>query len=622
MKWLWRLLALVIVLVVLAVGVLFLVPVDRIARLAADRFEQSTGRTLDLGQDIRPTIWPVLGITTDALSIGNADWAGQAPMIEAAGVSIGIDPGTIFGDIRVTSIEIADPVVRLSREGDGRANWDMGRADSDSRSGKSTRLPSFDVVTITNGTLIFQTDDGTPRRFDGLDVRAEFPDPQGAIGLSLTGTTGSADLAADVTVEEFASFLGGETVAIDAALNLGETRVDLSGVTALAPFQLAGDVTAEARNLADLIGALGGDEPDLARGLGRENFGFVSALALSGETLELSQIDARLDHNELSGRTSITFGGDRPVIDAELALGDFDLSSMETGGGAKSDADGRTTGWSKEEFDVSGLERLDGRIAVEASSFLLGSTRIDDLSTETKIENARAVTEIRRLRAYDGTASGSLVLNAREGFSTRLDVAGSAIAISRLLAELVGYDRIIAAGDLRLDVLGVGRTMDRLMNSLNGDGSFNIGAGELVGLDIVGMLRNLDPSYMGKGYTTIFDEITGTFRIVDGVVINDDLRLTAPLFRASGSGQIGIGGQTLDLRVTPELLGGQNAGIKVPLRVTGSWQDPKVRLDLEGALRSRVEEEARDRIQKELGGAAGDGLEETLKKGLGGLLGR
>ena len=54
-----------------------------------------------------------------------------------------------------------------------------------------------------------------------------------------------------------------------------------------------------------------------------------------------------------------------------------------------------------------------------------------------------------------------------------------------------------------------------------------------------------------------------------------------PLFSASGGGKIGLGGRTLDLRIVPELLGGEGKGIRVPLVITGSWAKPKFRLDLE-----------------------------------------
>lgn len=635
MKWLWRAVALVVLLVVLAVGALFLVPTERIAGIATDRFEAATGRALVIEGDVRPTLWPVLGVSIGGFRMANADWAGPEPMVEAAGVTVGIDPATLFGDIRVTGIEIRDPVIRLATDAGGQGNWvfdDSGAAATGTGGGgpAGARTLTLDEARVTGGTVIFAPAGGAPVIVENIDLTAAFPDAAGPVTLEMAAALGAVAFAAEAEVAALNVLIDGGSSPLRAAVTLGTAEVGLDGTLGLTPVALEGAVTARATDLVQVFEALGRPAPDLPRGLGRDTMNGSATVAFEGDTLSVADLDLALDQNRVQGVALVALGGVRPVVDAELNLGSFDLGTVETGGGAETNGRGETTGWSTEPFDVSGLGAIDGRIGIAASGLRLGTSSIGALSTVTTIEDRRAVTEIRELRAYDGSAAGTLILNGRDGFSTRLDVAGSAFAISRLLSELVGYDRIVAAGDLELDVLGVGTSMDRLMNSLNGSGAFRVGAGELLGLDIVGMLRNLDPSYLGQGNTTIFDEITGTFRIVDGVVINDDLRLTAPLFRATGSGRIGIGGQTLDLSVVPELLGGDNAGLKVPLRVTGSWDAPKVGLDIEGALRARVEEEVRERVEEEvrervedeLRDAVGGSLEDTIKKGLGGLLNR
>ena len=635
MKWLWRAVALVVLLVVLAVGALFLVPTERIAGIATDRFEAATGRALVIEGDVRPTLWPVLGVSIGAFRMANADWAGPEPMVEAAGVTVGIDPTTLFGDIRVTGIEIRDPVIRLATDAGGQGNWvfdDSGTAATGTGGGgpAGARTLTLDEARVTGGTVIFAPADGAPVIVENIDLTAAFPDAAGPVTLEMAAALGAAAFAAEAEVAALNVLIDGGSSPLRAAVTLGTAEIGLDGTLSLTPLALEGAVTARASDLEQVFEALGRPSPDLPRGLGRDTMDGSATVAFEGDTLSVADLDLALDQNRVQGVALVALGGVRPVVDAELNLGSFDLGMVETGGGAETNGRGETTGWSTEPYDLSGLGAIDGRIGIAASGLRLGTSSIGALSTVTTIEDRRAVTEIRELRAYDGSAAGTLILNGRDGFSTRLDVAGSAFAISRLLSELVGYDRIVAAGDLELDVLGVGTSMDRLMNSLNGNGAFRVGAGELLGLDIVGMLRNLDPSYLGQGNTTIFDEITGTFRIVDGVVINDDLRLTAPLFRATGSGRIGIGGQTLDLSVVPELLGGENAGLKVPLRVTGSWDAPKVGLDIEGALRERVEtevrerveEEVRERVEDELKDAVGGSLEDTIKKGLGGLLNR
>ncbi|MEM6390274.1 MAG: AsmA-like C-terminal region-containing protein, partial [Pseudomonadota bacterium] len=171
---------------------------------------------------------------------------------------------------------------------------------------------------------------------------------------------------------------------------------------------------------------------------------------------------------------------------------------------------------------------------------------------------------------------------------------------------------------------------------LNGDGSFSFGAGELLGLDLVGMLRNLDTSFIGDTSRTIFDSITATFRIVDGVVINDNLTILAPLLSATGTGEISIAGQSLNYRLVPKLLEGDEGGLSVPVLITGSWSAPRFKLDLEGLVQGRIDEEIegikdevddalRDAVTEELGltadqpsaeDAVKDKVEEELRRGL------
>lgn len=628
MRWIWRFFAFVLLLTVLAIAALFVIPTDRIADLAADRFQAATGRSLDMDGDIRPSLWPVLGLKTGAIRIENAQWAGPAPMIEAQGLSIGVDPASLFGTLKITSIEIDTPTIRLSTDENGRSNLDFGAnrpTNQIDASGGQTWLPSLDLARITNATVTIESQNGASLKLDSVDIEATLPDVEGPLDVSLSGASMGQSFSGAGTLSGARDFVGGTPVPVTASIRLDDALATFSGTAGLSPLELSGELAVEAGNPASVAGLFGLPTPAIPEGLGQEQIAATASLRLADAQLQVQNLVATLDHNRIQGEANIALGGARPVVDAALRLGDFDLSALATAGQAASDTSGPPQ-WSRSPIDLSALGLIDGRISVDATSLELGTASIDALATRTQIENARSVTEITRLQAYDGAATGTLVLNARDGFSTRLAIEGSAFAISRLLSELVGYDRIVAAGDLRLDVLGVGNTMDALMNALNGNGSFRVGAGELLGLDIVGMLRNLDPSYMGQGNTTIFDEITGTFRIVDGVVINDDLRLTAPLFRASGAGRIGIGAQSLDLRLVPELLGGDNAGIRVPLLVTGTWDKPKLRLDLEGALTSRVEDEVRQRVEQEIGNAigseAGNSLEDALKEGLGNLLGR
>jgi len=348
MKWLWRILALLVVLVVVALGALFLVPTSRIAALATDRFEAATGRTLVLDGDVRPSLWPVLGVTTGAVQLGNSDWAGPEPFIETARISIGIDPTTVFGEIRVTSIEIENPVIRLATDESGRANWEFegfresGQGDG---MGEDARLPSLDSARINGGTLIFEPADGPSIQLEDIDLTASFPDAAGLAELSVSGRSKAAKFAAQGQIAQLADFVNGQPVPVNATLSIGEAKAAFDGVAGLVPLELVGTFVSDASNPADIFGLLGLPAPEIPRGLGRDTVNISTTVALTETTLALGDLVAMLDNNQVRGSANVAFGGPRPVADAVFKLGNFDLSSIATGGETEKDSSGASTGW-------------------------------------------------------------------------------------------------------------------------------------------------------------------------------------------------------------------------------------------------------------------------------------
>ena len=94
------------------------------------------------------------------------------------------------------------------------------------------------------------------------------------------------------------------------------------------------------------------------------------------------------------------------------------------------------------------------------------------------------------------------------------------------------------------------------------------------------MLRNLDLGYVGEGTSTIYNSITGSFVVMDGVLSNDDLLFDSARVQVTGEGQVGLGAQTLDYRLVPSALRDEEGNaLRVPLMVTGPWSAPRFRLD-------------------------------------------
>ena len=595
MRWIIRALMGLVVLGALGIGVLLFLPAEKIAQLVEDRFQQATGRTMTVTGDIRPTIWPKLGVTTGAVTVANADWSDAGPMFQAQGLSVSVDLlRLIRGDIRVTGIAAQAPEILLERSSQGVGNWMMAQNAPPNDTGaapSSGALPTLtiDKAEIKRGALRFiDRQSGADYQLSALDATFALPSMQGQTSFDISALINETPARVAGTIDGLAAFLERGAVPVQADATIGQASLGFDGRAGLSPLAAAGRLSGDFGDVSDVMAALGQPPLALPQGLGRTTVAMTGDITFTQTTLNLRDATVTLDKNTLSAAADVTLGGDRPMINAKLSAGALDLSglsSSETGTGSQS------VGWSTDAINVSGLQAVDAKLSVTASSIKIGGTDLGVTNLYTTLDAGRAVTEINRLEAYGGSIQGSVIVNSRGGLSTRINVSGSALAISKLFNELLGYDRLVATGDLSVNILGVGNDMNTLMNSLTGEGGFSTSAGELIGFDLVGMLRTLDPNFMGDGSRTVFDKISATFTINDGVLRNDDLSLLAPLLAATGSGQVGLGGQTLNYRLEPRLLSDSN--LRVPILITGTWAAPRFKLDLESLGKEKLKEEAR-----------------------------
>ena len=160
------------------------------------------------------------------------------------------------------------------------------------------------------------------------------------------------------------------------------------------------------------------------------------------------------------------------------------------------------------------------------------------------------------------------------------------------------------AGTDQDKVLGSGESMDAIMRSLSGSGGLRLGAGTIEGVDLPDLLKTGKTS-AGR---TAFNAVSARFHITDGVLRNDDLVFDGPRVSATGAGTVNIGAQTLNYSLLPTAALPGAGGVKVPLRITGSWFNPRVKLDLEGIVGDKVGEKL-DTLQ-----SGAKAVEDNVKK--------
>jgi len=598
-----RFILVVFILIIVGVTALLFMPGDRIAKFAEDQFEAATGRSMDITGDVRTSIYPLLGVRTGPVTIANADWAGGEPMLRAEGLSIGVNLMALFrGDVKIKKVEVIAPQILLEVAKDGRGNWEMApagaaTAQSGAASGGGV-VPAFTLGRglVQGGKLTYINHaSGEKTVLSDLDIDLRLPDFTGQGDISLSMRMHGQPISLDTTIANFGKFINGGVSALETSIKTGGSSIAFNGKAGLSPFAADGKVDADLADMAALFGVMGMEAPDLPKGMGR-------TARLSGDvtytaqgTAHLRNGSIRLDQNLLTGAVDVFIAGkERPLVKGQFKADALDFSVLaasvdnETGAAVET-----APGWPKDVIDVSALSTVDADVGLVANAIDLGTVKLGPSSVAVKLDRSRAVFELHKVQTYQGVVSGQFVMNGRGGLSVGGDLKVAHMAMQPLLKDLADYERLIAVGDLRVKFLGVGNTMDAIMRSLSGDGSFTLGQGEILGLDLAGMLRNLDTSYQGKGQKTVFNSIGATFTMKDGVLYNDDLAFVAPLARADGSGEVGIGTQTLNYRITPVALAAADGtgGISVPVLITGTWANPKFRPDLKGLIDQNLADE-------------------------------
>lgn len=593
MRWVVRVLAGVLTLVVLAFLALALVPAERVAQVAAAEFERMTGRALEIGGDVRPSVWPVLGVRTGPVTVANADWSEAGPMLRAEGLAIAADMRALMrGEVRITGLTVEAPALVLERRADGVANWQGGGAPSGAEPGAVAPF-AIDRAQIAGGSLRW-IDHATGRdvTLTGIEAEAALPGFDGPASVTLRGAVDGAPLGIAARVEGFGALLAGQVVPVDLRLTAGGSVVVLEGRAGTAPAVAEGRLEADLADLGALAALAGGAAPDLPDGLGRRDRRLTGQVTLAPQgSVHLRAGALQLDGNRLAVEADLTFPAPRPRLAARITAGTITLRGLGGGGGGAASPD--DPGWSAAPIDVSALGLVDAEASLAADALDLGLARTGPVRVTMQLDRARAVFETKGIAAYGGAVAGQFVVNGRGGLSVGGDLTLAGLAMEPLLRDLAGWDRLAAPGDLRVKFLGVGNSMAAIMASLSGDGRLALGRGEIRGLDLLGMLRTLDTGFVGEGARTIFDSVTASFTMDRGVLRSDDLRMAAPLLDATGTGTVGIGARVLDYRLVPRAMAQADGsgGVSVPLLITGPWSAPRFRLDLQSLADQKLAEE-------------------------------
>jgi uncharacterized protein involved in outer membrane biogenesis len=505
--------------------------------------------------------------------LGNPPWMAPGVTARAQALTLHLKWQLALPPLRLERVEALGAELTLLRDAQGRANWHL------SAEGPGHGPPLLHGLDVPDAQVTLH-DERRHLDFSGVVSALDRSDSGEAGGLliqgegRLNGRTAAFTLAGDplaaVRADRPYHFEWRETSGtahLAAHLELPRP-FDLRSLHG--PFEVSG------ATFADLYFLVGLHLPQsspftLTGGFEREQKRFV-----------YRDLAARFGRSDLGGTLQVDSTGGRVQVTGGLSSHFLQLSDI---GKASSATAGAPAEASTTPINTAALKRSDWNVTYNAAALQLGSQVFKAASASLSIEHG--VLRAEQLRA--GFAAGEITAEARLDVTPNLPQGTLELRFRELqLAELAAAGRAEISGRLsgRVKLSGEGRSFHDLLSTASGTaaallpgGTLRESTAELTSLDLNGALGALLKS---REQTPIRCGVA-SFEVQDGVAAARSLLLDTRNVLVSGSGQVHLDSEALDLTLQghpkhPRL------GLRSAVSIGGTLRQPQLRLAGKGAL--------------------------------------
>ncbi len=659
------------VVVVIIIGVMValpaLVPLDRIKAEAVTAVKEATGRDLTF-KDLSVSVFPSLAVTVSDVSLSNPPGFATTPMVHLAQLDASLKVMPLLGGrLEVDRFILDSPTVALEVNAAGKNNWTFegtkaaaetaaaATPDAAKSSSKGDNLLKdllLEDIKITNGTFTLndaKTKSTVQIQKIGLDIGMKGLDQP--LKLNGTVTWQGREIQLNTTVDKPRAVLDAGTTKLSTDLAVqGLMKLTFAGQVNVSTTAADGTVDLSAPMLRDLLAWVSGAPVALPP----NTFG---PLALKGTVsgspakVAVSNVDLSLDQIKGKGDLSVALNQAVPDITAHLSTNVLDLNPyMASGGGAAGSGGGtggggnaapKSAGWSTDPIDLSGLKAVNAALTLNVDGLLVEKITVGKSALQVTLRNGVLTTNLSEMAFYQGQGRAKVVLNASQPkLGVDLDASLKGMAIEPFLKDMANFGNLTGTGAVEIKIAGTGSNQKQIVQTLNGHAALTFTNGAIKGIDLASMIQNVASAFgvtNSQGQKTEFTKMGGTFTIVNGIATNKDFVLESPVIQANAAGTINLPDQTLNYRVTPQVVSGAGS-LSVPVLVSGPWSNLTWAPDLAAIAAQQGKRLLNDALKGQIPGLGGgtsggsgsgsgganplQNIEKDIGKGLGGLFGR
>lgn len=660
-------LAVVIVLVIVAaIAVPLFIPLDTYKAKIVALVKSETGRDLKIAGPVHFSLFPSVALEANDVSLSNPQGATSPNMVQlkTLDVELKLLP-LLHGGLEISEFKLVQPVIALEVDKQGKPSWAFTPSTPAGGAAPQAAQPAVPATpAASGGSASFSAISlGDVSIVDG---QASYFDQRTNEKKQLTGINMKLALPSldqPFTAKGDAVWDGEKatlTIQVDkpgTAQRGGTSPVAITFAAKPINFAFKGDATGAA--LSKLTGGIDLSIPSV-RGLAKwagvafdppgTGFGQMTLsgkIDKQGDKIAFSNAVIALDAIKATGVLNVDTSGAKPILSGRLDVDKLDVNpylppegksggstaSSSTSGGAGAGSGGgsgsgsgsgaapaasstKSSGWSDTPIDVSPLKLANADFDLSANSILYREIKIGKSALALHLKDGHFEADLSQIALYQGKGQGKFTVDgsgAAPAIGMNFDLSG--VAIQPLAKDAADFDKLSGTGSLVIDVTGHGKSQRDIVGTLGGKGSLNLANGKIQGVNLVAFVKNVTSaltSAVGGSNATDFGALTGTYTISNGILKNNDLKLTSSEVPMTGAGTVDLPRREVNYRVTPNVAG----VLAVPVDITGPWDNLSYRPDLAGIAKGLAQDPGKALDALKGGGSGAGGAAGNLLKGL------
>ena len=360
--------------------------------------------------------------------------------------------------------------------------------------------------------------------------------------------------------------------------------------------KLVGTVSVEPLDAGKFLRALGLELSEMSDPKALTNVSGRADVTYTPSHLEVMNLVGEVDGCNFTGSGKLESKNEKPFLFIRLDAGKLDLDRY-----LPSDHEERKQEVTKDVkkgrkvHRVLHSERLQNlQLDIEAKVADLRIEKIHLQKVHAAIEAQDGIVRASPLKAdlYGGQLSSSLTINAQGKLPQSAVVTSvKSVDVGELFKDLLGNDEYDGILTYSSALSCKGEHLHTMLQSAAGKVSFDFKDGVFPGVDLIKMAKRTHANkgkkkgevLAEKGAVTRYGNISGSGRIVSGILYNKDLELKAPGLWANGEGTVTLQSRELDYLLNVKLIPIKHEkvdssddlfGVTVPIRVSGTVENP------------------------------------------------